>query len=169
MERLYNDTTDYTYEDVECTRGMAFVQKYLRIKNVTLFKMSHDVLQVCRCPIVGVSETDLPVQFNFYDHTKVILSSRGLLVTHIDKDARISRWSLSEIMANALRPPVADPDQAKFQQRLVDKLKYCREVLVSLRQASAIIDGQPTEPLEMPMPGGLPTMSTRTSKASMRS
>jgi len=152
MERLYNDT-EYTYEDVECTRGMAFVQKYLRIKNVILFKMSHDVLQ-----------------FNFYDHSKVILSSRGLHVTHIDKDSQMSRWSLSEIMAQALRPPVADPVEAKFHQRLVDKLKYCREVLVSLRQASAIIDGEQGEPLDVPMPrGGLPTMSTRTSKSSMRS
>ncbi|THH31055.1 hypothetical protein EUX98_g3134 [Antrodiella citrinella] len=151
MDRLYN-ATDYTFEDVDCTRGMAFVQKYLRIKHVVLFKMSHDVLQ-----------------FNFYDHSKVILSSRGLLVTHIDKDSVISRWTLSEVMALSLRPPVADPTQAKFHQRLVDKLKYCREVLVSLRQASANIESEVSEPTDMgPMPGGLPTMSTRTSKASMR-
>jgi cell cycle serine/threonine-protein kinase CDC5/MSD2 len=34
-------------------------------------------------------------------------------------------------------PPVADPDQAKFNQRLVDKLKYCKEVLLSIRSASS--------------------------------
>jgi len=31
----------------------------------------------------------------------------------------------------------SDPDQAKFTQRLVDKLKYCKEVLLSIRTASA--------------------------------
>lgn len=45
MERLYNETP-YTYEDLERTKGMIFVQKYLRMKHVILFKLSHDVLQV---------------------------------------------------------------------------------------------------------------------------
>ena len=40
-------------------------------------------------------------------------------------------------MAQALRPAVADPEQAKFNQKLVDKLKYCKEVLTSIRNASA--------------------------------
>lgn len=40
-------------------------------------------------------------------------------------------------MAQALRPPVADPEQAKFNQRLLDKIKYCKEVLVSIRNASS--------------------------------
>ncbi|KAH7913089.1 kinase-like domain-containing protein [Hygrophoropsis aurantiaca] len=118
MDRLYGDY-EYTFEDVNRTKGMDFVQKYLRMKHVIVFKMSHDVLQ-----------------FNFYDHTKVILSSQGLLVTHIDKNYRISRYSLTEIMAQALRPPVSDPEQAKFNQRLIDKIKYCKEVLVSIKNAS---------------------------------
>lgn len=46
MDRLYGDY-DYTFEDVERTRGMDFVQKYLRMKHVIVFKMSHDALQVC--------------------------------------------------------------------------------------------------------------------------
>jgi cell cycle serine/threonine-protein kinase CDC5/MSD2 len=45
MERLYGDY-DYTFLDVERTKGMDFVQKYLRMKHVIVFKMSHDVLQV---------------------------------------------------------------------------------------------------------------------------
>ncbi|KAM5543681.1 hypothetical protein V8D89_002932 [Ganoderma adspersum] len=118
MDRLYGDY-EYTYEDQGRTKGMDFVQKYLRMKHVIVFKMSHDVLQ-----------------FNFYDHSKVILSSQGLLVTHIDKNYTLTRHSLAEVIARALRPPVADPDEAKFNQRLVDKLKYCKEVLVSIRNAS---------------------------------
>ena len=44
MDRLYGDY-EYTFEDLDRTRGMDFVQKYLRMKHVIVFKMSHDVLQ----------------------------------------------------------------------------------------------------------------------------
>lgn len=40
-------------------------------------------------------------------------------------------------MARALLPPPTDREQAKFAQRLLDKLKYCKEVLLSIRNASA--------------------------------
>ena len=52
----------------------------------------------------------------------------------------MTRWTLSDVMALSLAPPpshIADPDAVKFNQRLVDKLKYCKEVLVSIRTASA--------------------------------
>ena len=45
MDRLYGDY-DYTFEDAEKTKGMEWVQKYLRMKHVIVFKMSHDALQV---------------------------------------------------------------------------------------------------------------------------
>lgn len=79
------------------------------------------------------------IQFNFYDHSKVILSSHGLLVTHIDKNYKMTRWTLSELMEQALDAPNPHlpPDEAKFHQRLVDKLKYCKEVLVSIQSASS--------------------------------
>ncbi|TFY51546.1 hypothetical protein EVJ58_g10508, partial [Rhodofomes roseus] len=162
MERLYGDYP-YTYEDTNRTKGMDFVQKYLRMKHVIVFKLSHDVLQ-----------------FNFYDHSKVILSSQGLLITHIDKDYNLTRWKLSEIMAIALRPPVADPVQLKFNQRLYDKVKYCKEVLMSIKAASSgsgsasgqdqpqQVQGQGEDPEGFAMPGGPPPMSTRSSKQSLR-
>lgn len=75
-------------------------------------------------------------QFNFYDHTKVILSSQGLLVTHINKDYEMTQWTLSELMWRALQPPSDDPAEQKFNQRLVDKLKYCKEVLLSIKNVS---------------------------------
>ncbi|KAF9235534.1 kinase-like domain-containing protein [Melanogaster broomeanus] len=145
MDRLYGDY-EYTFEDVDRTKGMDFVQKYLRMKHVIVFKMSHDVLQ-----------------FNFYDHSKVILSSHGLLVTHIDKNYKLTQFTLSEIMAQALRPPISDPEQAKFNQRLVDKLKYCKEVLTSIQNASANQSGDGDGGAAI---GG--TMTTKVSKASLR-
>jgi hypothetical protein len=38
--------------------------------------------------------------------------------------------------ALGLTPSDVEPEQTKFNQRLVDKLKYCKEVLVSIRSAS---------------------------------
>lgn len=111
------------------------------------------------------------VQFNFYDHSKLILSSHGLRVTHIDKNYNVTRWTLAGVMAQALRPPVADPEQAKLHQRLVDKLKYCREVLSSIRNASVqTVQGAGAGPEAdgHTVPGPFPTMSTRSSKASLR-
>lgn len=168
MDRLYGDY-DYTYEDVDKTKGMDFVQKYLRMKHVIVFKMSHDVLQVRLCPQLSIGDRLLIIacpQFNFYDHSKVILSSQGLLVTHIDKNYKMTRWTLTEIIAHSMRPPVADPDQAKLHQRLIDKLKYCKEVLLSIRSASG---GDEAGALaDAPAPGQIPTMSTRPSKVSLR-
>ncbi|KAF8630974.1 hypothetical protein AX15_002697 [Amanita polypyramis BW_CC] len=125
MDRLYGDY-DWTFQDTERSRGMEWVVKYLRMQNIIVFRLSNDVLQ-----------------FNFNDHSKVILSSRGLLVTHIDKNYHLTRWPLSEVLASSLR--YAEPrgtvgvssDQIKFNQRLVDKLKYCKEVLLSIKSATS--------------------------------
>ncbi|KAJ2911895.1 hypothetical protein MD484_g8520, partial [Candolleomyces efflorescens] len=120
MERLHGEY-EFTYVDRERKKGMEWVRRYLRMKHVIVFKMSHDVLQ-----------------FNFYDHSKLILSSRGQLVTHIDKHYRMTRWKLRDIMRFSLdRPSDADQEQLKFNQRLVDKLKHCKEVLASIKNASA--------------------------------
>ncbi|GLB45196.1 putative kinase-like [Lyophyllum shimeji] len=138
MDRLFGEY-DYTYEDVDRKRGMEWVQKYLRMKHVIVFKLSHDVLQ-----------------FNFFDHSKLILSSHGLLVTHIDKEYRMTRWRLSDIMALAIQPhPDVEPEALKFNQRLVDKLKYCKEVLVSIRTAT-------TQNLAVPAPDEDDTARTGT-------
>ena len=72
----------------------------------------------------------------------MILSSRGLLVTHIDKNYQLTRWHLSEVIAASLRYAEprgtvgVAPDQVKFNQKLVDKLKYCKEILLSIKSAT---------------------------------
>jgi hypothetical protein len=63
-------------------------------------------------------------------------------------------------MARALLPPSTDPEQAKFAQRLLDKLKYCKEVLLSIRNASAGASGSVNT-----FEGG--GFSTKPSKASL--
>ncbi|KAF9550436.1 Pkinase-domain-containing protein [Agrocybe pediades] len=164
MDRLYGEY-EYTFADTQKAKGMEWVQKYLRMKHVIVFKLSHDVLQ-----------------FNFYDHSKLILSSSGMLITHIDKHYKMTRWSLSEIMALSLSLPLSSSssqeaaDHAKFIQRLVDKLHYCKEVLISIRTASAAGPGAVPEESEAmrralsDVGGGQAagSLPSRTSKMSLR-
>ncbi|KAI9433708.1 hypothetical protein H4582DRAFT_2060681 [Lactarius indigo] len=79
--------------------------------------------------------TDL--QRTNHDVLQIILSAQGLAIAHIDKNYVLTRWTLSQVMAQALLPPSSDAEQAKFTQRLLDKLRYCKEVLLSIRNASA--------------------------------
>ncbi|KAJ7276187.1 kinase-like domain-containing protein [Mycena haematopus] len=96
MDRLYGEYP-YTYENLERTKGMDWVVKYLRMKHVIVFLMSHGA-----------------IQFNFYDHSKIILSSHGLLVTHIDKSYCMSKWTLRQVMKLALNPQGQDREQVKL-------------------------------------------------------
>ncbi|KAG6837148.1 hypothetical protein H0H93_014053 [Arthromyces matolae] len=149
MERLHGGH-DYTFDDVDRTRGMEWVQKYLRMKHVIVFKLSHDVLQ-----------------FNFYDHTKLILSSHGLAVIYIDNDYNLTRWKLIDVMALALRPASGvDPEALKFNERLLDKLRFCKEVLVSIKKASAA--GLPPPEGEDVTAPQAPVLKTKESKTSFR-
>jgi cell cycle serine/threonine-protein kinase CDC5/MSD2 len=68
------------------------------------------------------------------------------MITHIDKTNNVTQWTLSEVMATSLSSSAfarssskaePDPDNAKFQQRLLDKLKYCKEVLGGIMTATA--------------------------------
>jgi hypothetical protein len=60
------------------------------------------------------------------DHTQ-ILSAQGLAIAHIDRNYMLTRWTLSQVMARVLLPPSSDPEEAKLAQRLLDKLRYCKE------------------------------------------
>ena len=161
MDRLYGDH-EYVYEDLERTKGMDFVQKYLRMKHVIVFKLSHEVLQ-----------------FNFHDHSKVVLSHSGRRVTYIDRNYVMFRHSLAELCAVSLRPPHPDPERAKYYQRLTEKVKYCKEVLVSIRAAASTMENGSSEAasVETHLQAGLaasaalsvaPSLASRSSKGSLR-
>lgn len=72
-------------------------------------------------------------------------------------------------MAKSLRPS-SDPEEAKFVQRLVEKLKYCKEVLVSIRNASSNSGGPGSidETGTLAVPGAAPSVSSKSSKISLR-
>jgi cell cycle serine/threonine-protein kinase CDC5/MSD2 len=48
----------------------------------------------------------------------------------------LTRWTLSQVIACALLLPTLDLEQAKLTQHLLDKLKYCKEVLLSICNVS---------------------------------
>ena len=133
LERLYGEYS-YTYQDLERTQGMDYVQNYLRMKQVIVFKLSHDVVQVSRLD-VDVCLLTHCLQFNFHDHSKLILSSQGLVVTHIDKHYKLTTTTLSDIMLRSLSAPPVDPEVARYESKLLEKLKYAKEVLHTIKVA----------------------------------
>ncbi|ODN75912.1 hypothetical protein L202_05897 [Cryptococcus amylolentus CBS 6039] len=113
LDKLFGDQP-YTFEDKELTTGMVFVVKYLRMKHVILFRLSNDVLQ-----------------FNFYDHTKLILSRDGLVVTVIDRHSVIRTWSLEELLRPA--DERLSPKDKKRIEGVVHKVQYARDVLAKIK------------------------------------
>jgi cell cycle serine/threonine-protein kinase CDC5/MSD2 len=86
-------------------RGMEWVVKYLTIQNIAVSRLTIDILQVrFRLPTWNKrSKLTQFLYFSFSDYSKFILSSQGLLVTHIDKNYRLTRWPLSKVIATSLR------------------------------------------------------------------
>ncbi|KNC56230.1 plk/plk-unclassified protein kinase [Thecamonas trahens ATCC 50062] len=81
------------------TAGMVYVKKWLRTKHAIIFRLS-----------------DKTVQVNFFDHTKIILSSEAQIVTYVDKQRNTSTHTLQAVMVEQ------SPD-------LVNRLTYCRQIL----------------------------------------
>jgi len=54
-------------------------------------------------------------------------------------------------MAQSLNPSNSlDPEQVRFNQKLVDKLKYCKEVLVSIKEASVGVAAKQVQDQQAP-------------------
>jgi cell cycle serine/threonine-protein kinase CDC5/MSD2 len=52
MDKLYGEH-EFQFVDLERTEGMCWVMKYLRMKHVIVFKLSHGVLQVGSFPMTS--------------------------------------------------------------------------------------------------------------------
>jgi cell cycle serine/threonine-protein kinase CDC5/MSD2 len=132
MQKLYGEH-DYAFIDHQRTSGMDFVQKYLRLKHAILFKLSNDVLQVS----LSFGRTHLSsdiLQFNFYDHSKLILSHRGHVVALITKEDVLQRYFLAEILVS---PSIVEDKD--LREKLLTKLKYCRQVLREIRKGEVVL------------------------------
>lgn len=76
-----------------------------------------------RLRLVRPFNTDL-VQFNFYDHTKLILSRDGLVVSVIDKHHALRTWSLEAL----LEPMEEDipPKEKRRVEGVIHKVEYAK-------------------------------------------
>ncbi|WVR03341.1 hypothetical protein IAU60_000332 [Kwoniella sp. DSM 27419] len=113
LDKLFGEQP-YTYSDVSLTTGMVFIVKYLRMKHVILFRLSNDVLQ-----------------FNFYDHTKLILSQDGMVVSVIDRHSVLRTWSLESLLR-----PLDEDMPSKDRKRIegvVHKVQYAKDVLAKIK------------------------------------
>jgi len=68
--------------------------------------------------VFGVKVFDV-LQFNFYDYSKLVLSSHCLFISHVDKHFKMLHWSLSDLTAQPLvfsQPGEHDPQAVKLNK-----------------------------------------------------
>ncbi|KAH8926801.1 polo-box domain-containing protein [Atractiella rhizophila] len=126
-EYMRNELTrgdEWAFVDENRTKNMDFLVKYYRMKAAIVFKLSNDV-----------------IQFNFFDHSKILFSENAMVVTIIDCERRMVTMSLRRISRNLVKKVDGDAAQiARHQSRmdfLRQKLVYCRDVLKGLAEKKA--------------------------------
>ncbi|KAL7749927.1 Cell cycle serine/threonine-protein kinase cdc5/MSD2 [Sorochytrium milnesiophthora] len=92
----------YSFSDLSRVGNLDFLTKYIRTKHAVVFRLSNHIIQV-----------------NFFDHTKLILSSEGRLVTFINKKRDILHESVVDVVVNGAHDRIS-------------RLKYARDVVEQL-------------------------------------
>lgn len=101
QENLYKPPM-YSFTDLERTTNLDYLTKYLRTKYAVVFRLSNRVVQI-----------------NFFDHSKLVLSSEAEIVTYIDRDKNVRTMYLGEFMREK-------------NSEIVSRLKYAKNVLEQL-------------------------------------
>ena len=130
MTKTLERDVEWVYSDKGKAKNMDFLVKYYRMKNAIVFQLSNSVLQ-----------------FNFFDHTKILLTNAGKVVTFIGPDYKLKSYPLAKLVRRAARiglingngTIISSTDPAK--QKTIDglvflfgKLEYCTEVLKGLSE-----------------------------------
>lgn len=71
----------------------------------------------------------LAFKFNFFDHTKLIISHGGLHVLYIDKHGGRHLLTLASIVEDAVDASSLSDDARKFNAKLVRKIIFCKDLL----------------------------------------
>lgn len=150
MAKTLTRDVPWQFVDVDRTKNMDFLVKYYRMKNAIVFKMSNEVLQVsARSSPLRVSAAltlGAVRQFNFYDHTKLLITNHGSTLSFIDGDFKLKTYTLGGLFQEALRcgyysrtGKTKDPAALEHVKFLINKVEYCRDVLqtLSTRKAAA--------------------------------
>ncbi|GAA5940026.1 CDC5/polo family serine/threonine-protein kinase [Sporobolomyces koalae] len=122
MAKTLRRDVPWTFEDTDRKKNMDFLVKYYRMKNAIVFKMSNDVLQ-----------------FNFYDHTKLIITSMGQTLTFIDPSFTLTTYSITDLFELAIdaghyASEIEDQERLDKVRYLLSKVEYCKDVLRTLSQ-----------------------------------
>jgi len=145
MAKTLRRDVPWTFEDVERKKNMDFLVKYYRMKNAIVFKMSNDVLQVRSLSPFYSTSRELTLsrrkQFNFYDHTKLIITSLGQTLTFIDPSFTLTTYSLQTLFELAAQyghydetkgMNERDKERLEKVRYLLGKVEYCKDVLKTL-------------------------------------
>lgn len=147
MTKTLERDVEWVFSDKRRTRDMDFLIKYYRMKNAIVFHLSNDVIQVSQCKNrrSEFSADCINPQFNFFDHTKILLTEQATVVTFIGPDYKLKSYPLAKLLRRAQRIGLlygdghilssSDPAKQKTIDGLVflfDKLEYCRDVLKNL-------------------------------------
>jgi len=100
-ENLYKAST-YSFVDKERKEDLDFLTKYLRTKRAVIFRLSNKVVQV-----------------NFFDHTKLMFSGDGNIVSFVDRNRDMKSYKLLEFIK------AGNEDE-------INRLKYIKSILEQL-------------------------------------
>ena len=68
-------------------------------------------------------------KFNFFDHTKLIMSNGGLHILYIDKHGDRHLLTMSSIVEDAINASSLSDDIRKFNSKLIRKITFCKDLL----------------------------------------
>lgn len=71
----------------------------------------------------------LDSKFNFFDHTKLIISCHGLHILYIDKHSDRHLLTLSSVVEDTISASSLSDDARKFNSKLVRKITFCKDLL----------------------------------------
>jgi len=100
-ENLYKAST-YSFVDKNRIEDLDFLTKYLRTKRAVIFRLSNKVVQV-----------------NFFDHTKLMFSGDGNIVSFVDRNRLMKSYRLIEFIR------MGNSDE-------INKLNYIKSILEQL-------------------------------------
>lgn len=100
-ENLYKAST-YSFIDKERIEDLDFLTKYLRTKRAVIFRLSNKVVQV-----------------NFFDHTKLMFSGDGNIVSFVDRNRVMKSYRLIEFIR------MGNSDE-------INRLNYIKSILEQL-------------------------------------
>eukprot|EP00158_Paraphelidium_tribonemae_P004713 Partr_v1_DN26925_c0_g1_i2_m7078 putative Polo-like kinase len=102
MQDNLSKASQHCFVDTTKNTNLNFLVKFMRTKHAVMFRLTNNIVQI-----------------NFFDHTKLILSADGLVLTFIDRERKLTTYSLYDVLKER-------------KTDIISRLKYTRDILESL-------------------------------------